>query len=443
MIIFFFFFFDSNDLNRYPIIREAFRLVCANKLLSDMYCDMEEYIAGHIDKRDMYKSLIEIDSPFAMLYKNSYPTKENIHVLWYDFAEKNLDDSDNSEIHKYNSEFQKEIQLSFTEARAIVNWIYRSYENAEKRKDAIKANLHSISEMFSTEALAFSNTIIYVKSKVEINIISSFDRFCKIMQDMDSPKRTFYYRGHSNANYLLIPSIMRKSSWQLHEQDMYNELIIECPQDFRHCSTHLDNLVHMQHYGLPTRLLDITKNPLVALYFACESNPTKKGEVIVFSADKEKVKYPGSDTATIIASLPLFKKEAQSDFKKWAEDPKVKQPEFNQKAARLLHEVKLEKPAFKDEIIKNDLLDCFFVLSEKRNNRIIKQDGAFIICGLFDEKKNPINKYRYTENCKIQVFIIEAKKKKDIMKMLNKFSINKACLFPEISDVTEFIKGKY
>lgn len=442
MIIIFFFFFDFNDLDKYPIIREAFRLVCANKLLSDMYCDMEEYIAGRIDKRDMYKSLTEAESLFAILYKNSYPTKENIYSLWVDFAEKNLTNG-NSEIYKDDLESSKEPGLSFTEAKAIVNWIYRSYDNAEQRKEATKSNLPSISKLFSIEELAFADTIIYRKTKVEINFISSFDKFCRIMQSIDSPKQTFYYRGHSDSNYLLIPSIMRKSSWQLHEQDMYNELLIECPQDFSHCFTHLDTLVHMQHYGLPTRLLDITRNPLVALYFTCESNPAKKGEVIVFSADKDKVKYPGSDTASIIASLPLFKKKAMDDFKKWAYDPKISLTDFNQKVVRLLHEVKLEKPAFRDEILKKDILDCFFVLSEKKNNRIIKQDGAFIICGLFDEKKNPINKYRYTEQGKIQVFIIEAQKKKSIIKMLDKFSINKACLFPEISDVTEFIKEKY
>ena len=41
------------------------------------------------------------------------------------------------------------------------------------------------------------------------------------------------------------------------------------PQSFSECKSALDYLVQMQHYGLPTRLLDMTTNPLVALYFAC------------------------------------------------------------------------------------------------------------------------------------------------------------------------------
>ena len=52
-----------------------------------------------------------------------------------------------------------------------------------------------------------------------------------------------------------------------------------------------------QHYGLPTRLLDWTYNPLIALYFACCSNFDKDGVVyhscpfsmMVFDEDKDDI----------------------------------------------------------------------------------------------------------------------------------------------------------
>ncbi|MBW8383838.1 MAG: FRG domain-containing protein [Youngiibacter sp.] len=437
VIIFFFFFYDLYSLNENFLIKEAFRQICANKLLSDMYYDMEEYINGKFKKIEIHQELSLIRSPFEKLYENPYPSEENAYSKWNDFIRNYL--HNDPALLNNNSEFK----LDLVEAKAIVNWIYRAYSNSEQRREKTKEYLNKISESFELEELSFVDTIIYVKSKVNINIITSFEKFSKAMNDIDSSKQTFYYRGHSDSNYLLLPSLMRNREWLEHEHDMYNELIIECSRDFSHCVTHLDFLVHMQHYGLPTRLVDITRNPLVALYFACENNNGKKGEVIVFNVVREKIKYPGSDTATVLASLPLFRKEIKDKFSALASDPIINQVVFNQELERLLHEIKLEKPAFKDEIHKTDILDCFFVLSEKRNNRIIKQDGAFIICGLFDEINNPINKYRYKNQNKIQVFIIESKSKKSIMRMLNKFSINKAGLFPEITDVTEYIKSKY
>lgn len=249
-----------------------------------------------------------------------------------------------------------------------------------------------------------------------------------------------FFRGHANPNYILLPSVMRSKFWQTNESAMYNELIINCPKDFEKCHTHLEKLVEMQHYGLPTRLLDITRNLLVALYFACEGQFDCYGEIVLISADIKSIKYSQSDTVSILASLPLFSVDKQNEFYDLANDSSIDNKKFNRLVPRLLHEVRLEKPAFQAEIRKKDLLNSFIVYALKNNNRIVKQDGAFILCGLLNES-NSLNKFRYRNNGKIVILMIDKKEK--ILKQLDNFSINHATLFPEIECVSEYIKNKF
>ena len=80
----------------------------------------------------------------------------------------------------------------------------------------------------------------------------------------------FFYRGHADVLWDLKASIFRSDKGIKNEHLLFRDMVAHEPQDFSQCKSALDYLVQMQHYGLPTRLLDVTTNPLVALYFACQ-----------------------------------------------------------------------------------------------------------------------------------------------------------------------------
>jgi hypothetical protein len=63
----------------------------------------------------------------------------------------------------------------------------------------------------------------------------------------------------------------------------------------------------MQHYGLPTRLLDVTENSSVALFFACNEEREKAvdGKVFFFGTEKSKVIYADAISANTLAGLDI------------------------------------------------------------------------------------------------------------------------------------------
>ena len=399
-------------------------------MLIDGYFDMSIYIYGRIKKEDMYASLTAHKSKFAILYRDAYPKEGTAISVWREKI-MGAEYIDNTEI----------TELTYEESSAIVNWVYRALKNAQERIEFTLELFEQIKEFHQIKnRICFSKGVVYNAAKVELHFFSSISGISSFVSSLKKNTGMLFYRGHTNPNYILRPSIMRTSCLQQNESKLYHELMINCPQEFEKCYTHLEKLVKMQHYGLPTRLLDITRNLLVALYFACESQSESYGELVLISANNHDVKYPQSDTVSILASLPLFSYQKQQEFYGLASNPSLSDEQFNTRVKRLVHEIRLEKPAFRAEINKNDILSNHIVYALKNNNRIVKQDGAFILCGLSDGSVS-LEEFRYKEHGKKVIVLIENKKK--ILKQLETFSINRATLFPEIECVSEYLKDKY
>lgn len=114
------------------------------------------------------------------------------------------------------------------------------------------------------------------------------------------------FRGHADTMWQAKPSLFRQEpDVAEYEAEMIRELISLYPHDFLHDTSMFDRLVRMQHYGLPTRLLDVTKNPLVALFFSVweEQFDDQDGAVLAFSADVDRCKFYDSDVVSCMANL--------------------------------------------------------------------------------------------------------------------------------------------
>jgi hypothetical protein len=80
-----------------------------------------------------------------------------------------------------------------------------------------------------------------------------------------------------------------------YENKLFKEYILRNPNEFIDERTTFKKLLKMQHYKLPTRLLDITTNPLVALYFAVEEDEKNEikdggGDFIVYAIPPKSIK---------------------------------------------------------------------------------------------------------------------------------------------------------
>ncbi len=113
--------------------------------------------------------------------------------------------------------------------------------------------------------------------QIEIYSLCSF--IGNVASSINCNKRIF--RGHSSAEYKLLTSIGRRDDYSI---EMERSLFLEFKKNYHSYTdqrpeTDLEILFMAQHYGIPTRLIDWTYNPLIALYFASQPNDNKDGKV--------------------------------------------------------------------------------------------------------------------------------------------------------------------
>lgn len=104
--------------------------------------------------------------------------------------------------------------------------------------------------------------------------INSFDDY---IERTESFKGANLFRGQANRGWEITPSLFRKTDATAEEITILEEILGS--------DTPIESLFEKQHYGSPTRLLDLTVSPMSALFFAIDDDneATNDGIVYVFS----------------------------------------------------------------------------------------------------------------------------------------------------------------
>lgn len=253
------------------------------------------------------------------------------------------------------------------------------------------------------------------------------------LQKTDSlfPLKNLFFRGHSQQSWKLEPSLYRGN---FDEADILNQAKMRGWSYLKDCKSNLDLLITLQHYGLPTRLLDVTMNPLVALYFACQ-----KGEEIedgcVFwgwignTDDREFAE---------MAAHILFMSSSSQSF-------------LTKKQCKYL------KTAFSNCDLNKSYREVFatplFFFPAQNNPRIIAQSGAFLMSGLINLLQSDSKNIAWAnkDGCDSSIkklfqnsrAIIPSDVKEELLQNLDLCGINQASLFPDLQNLTAYIKNKY
>lgn len=250
----------------------------------------------------------------------------------------------------------------------------------------------------------------------------------------------FIYRGHGNhADYKLIPGIFRwkqissgsySAEYSQLEHNILYDFISEACRFMPNIP--VDNISKWlevaQHFSVPTRLLDFTQNPLVALYFACSDLQNVQASVCIINESAYNKIFFGENalvsttTSQHCVSKIIIDEIVQQDYLLHDNDSVYIQYPWIYKPDYLEERMNMQSSVFMLWGAKRQALTYFmkpeyWMLNE--NDPENKESG--IICNI----------------------LIPGDKKEQIIEQLNLCGVNEKFIYPGLDGVGRFIKKKY
>ena len=214
------------------------------------------------------------------------------------------------------------------------------------------------------------------------------------------------FRGESRINENpFLPSLFRTKGLKYHFKDVYSETTAKFYYDFQNEKTTFDKLVKMQHFNIPTKLLDVTDDPYIALYFACSNNKkddiNNDGSLYAFYISNDGIVYPNNPISAITSvyygdnnKQSLFEKKKSIELNREIKIESIyalvleklghrEDPNFTLRGA--VYDAKNEINFNEDMFTACDLTGVFNVIPNYINPRIARQRSSFLIGGISEE----------------------------------------------------------
>ena len=289
----------------------------------------------------------------------------------------------------------------------------------------------------------------------ELNAIKNVRDLLELIQKIQGHHKDdgtrLYFRGEAQnrTDWVLQPSVMREDELRRSEGEMLRDLMSRRPEEFNGRNSALEQWVLAQHHRLPTRFIDITRNPLVALFFACEDNKYKnqEGRLRIFAVPQTLIKPFTNDTISVIANLAKMTYLEQKLILgvETTDIRGAEKEEYDLAKLRLYQGIQQEKPYFKERIDVRDLYKVFVVEPQQFPERIRAQSGAFLASAFHDrfepEKIQDWNKhipvYAHYE------LTIPSDCKEGIRNELRLLNITEETLLPGLDSSAKAVKETY
>lgn len=247
----------------------------------------------------------------------------------------------------------------------------------------------------------------------------------------------FIYRGHNNrAEYTLTPGIMRYKytrkmlfipPYSAEEMDILYDFISEACRFINDISVN-DTLAWLeiaQHFGIPTRLLDFSENPLIALYVACTDslgNIATKENGCVWIVNSTSYNKKFHNIKEISTDISISLDNVKRIIRNMENNSSSEMPEYPY----------IYKPYHRKERMSAQA-SVFMLWGKKIGplTDIVQADDYIVEC---TEKQHD------KILCEIE---IPKARKETIVEQLNLCGVNQKLMYPGLDGVGRYIRAKY